>query len=459
MKPSLKILAMAAVLFSSCKKITAVENPPTDRFSNTGLQTIKSKPNIIIILLDDIGYEVPAYTGGQSYYTPNIDALAAGGRQFSCFYASALCSPSRFMLLTGKYNSRNYTEWGVMDTSQKTIANLLKTQGYKTCASGKWQLAGGDASVKAFGFDSYMLYDAFNGDDHPDTKYNHLCSQRQFKDPCIYTNNGFMADSEIVGKYGEDFFRQHLFDFIDSNKTKPFFAIYSNNVVASDFSPTPDDPAFASWNPDNPEDKTYFPGMVAYQDKMVNKILQKLRADGIENNTCIIFVGDNATSKKIVSTYNGEKRNGGKNLTNKRGTQTPLFVYWPARIIPGQRKSTLIDFTDMLPTIADIAGIPKPGDYGTLDGTSFYDNMVGNRIVKDRSWVFAHWDNSPTDTKVPIRYVNDANYKLYDTLQNSRFFNVKKDPEEKSPIPDSKLTPQEVQIKANFKAVLSTMHN
>lgn len=446
----LSVTAIILTLAACTKDFTDKANNSLTSQKNNFISGTAAKPNIIMIIADDYGYELPTFTGGQSYSTPTLDYMAANGIQFYQAYSHPDGFPSRLACYTGKYNFRNYIRWGYLPPSEKTIANMLHDNaGYKTCFVGKWQCDGGDTAIHRAGYDSYSVFLPFAYSDQREGRY---------KNPLIYQNGNYLPSTQTNGKYSEDFFSDYLCNFIDSNKTTPFFAIYANNLVASDFSPTPDDPAFPTWDPNNPEDKTFFPGMVAYQDKMVNKILQKLRADGIENNTCIIFFGDNATSKKIKSQYNGATRNGGKNLTNKRGTQTPLVVYWPARILPGQRKSTLIDFTDFLPTLADIAGIPRPTNYGTLDGTSFYDNMVGNRIVKDRTWVFAHWDNSPNDTKVPIRYVNDANYKLYDSLQGNKFYNVKKDAEEKNPIPDDQLTTQEKIIKANFRAVLDTMH-
>lgn len=444
-------LFLVLITISACSKnIADNAKVPSANFRKSPELQLTSKPNIIMIIGDDYGYELPGYTGGQSYSTPTLNFLAANGIQFYQAYSHPDGFPSRLATYTGKYNFRNYVRWGYLPPTEKTIANMLHDNaGYKTCFVGKWQCDGGDVSVHNAGFDAYSIFLPFSFSDQRVGRY---------KSPLIYQNADFLPSTQTAGKYSEDFFSDYLCNFIDSNKTKPFFAIYANNLVASDFSPTPDDPAFASWDPNNPEDKSFFPGMVAYQDKMVNKILQKLRSSGLENNTCIIFFGDNATSKKIKSMYNGTITNGGKNLTNKRGTQTPLIVYWPAKISPGQRKSTLIDFTDFLPTLADMAGIPLPTNYGTLDGTSFYDNLVSKRIVKDRSWVFTHWDNSPNDQKVPIRFVNDANYKLYDTLQGSKFFNVKRDVEETTPIPDGFLTAQEKLIKANFRAVLDTMH-
>src|SRR6185436_19720058 len=96
-----------------------------------------SKPNIILILEDDIGYEIPKYTGGQSYSTSVIDSLARSGMQFTHCFASGMCSPARVMLLTGKYGFRNYHDWGILDTTQKTIANMLHDHGYATCVAGK----------------------------------------------------------------------------------------------------------------------------------------------------------------------------------------------------------------------------------------------------------------------------------------------------------------------------------
>src|SRR5678815_3439753 len=119
------------------------------------------KPNIILILADDVGYKSLTCNGGNLYSTPNIDALAKNGMRFTQCHASSGCCPSRFMLLTGKYNFRNYTEWGVMDRNQKTIAKMLKDAGYKAGYYGKWQLDGGDVSVHSFGFDNYAIHEPY----------------------------------------------------------------------------------------------------------------------------------------------------------------------------------------------------------------------------------------------------------------------------------------------------------
>lgn len=132
--------------------------------------------------------------------------------------------------------------------------------------------------------------------------------------------------------------------------------------------------------------------------------------------------------------------------------------YCPGSISPHIDHTTLIDFTDFLPTIADLTGTPKPATYGILEGVSFADDIRGT-VGANRSWVFCHWDNDATKTPPVQRWVNDTTYKLSDTLNYTRFLNMVKDTFERSPIPDNKLTPQEKQIKQSFISVLHKMHN
>src|SRR4051812_3966625 len=126
--------------------------------SQSSSSAVVSKPNILFIVGDDVGFEVLTCDGGQSYSTPNIDKLAKNGMLFTQCHSSPMCAPSRVSLLTGKYNFRNYTKWGYLSTDQRTLANMLSDAGYATCYAGKWQLDGGYNSIKTFGWQKSSVW-------------------------------------------------------------------------------------------------------------------------------------------------------------------------------------------------------------------------------------------------------------------------------------------------------------
>src|SRR5919198_1304897 len=152
------IFFCSLAIYSCSKKDSFRPVAVNDLTSNANTS---SSPNIVFILLDDVGFEVPGCYGGLSYETPNIDRMAQEGMRFTQCYGSPVCSPSRFMLMTGKYNFRNYTVWGKMNPDEKTIATLLKKAGYATYVAGKWQFDGGDASIHSLGFDDYSIWNPF----------------------------------------------------------------------------------------------------------------------------------------------------------------------------------------------------------------------------------------------------------------------------------------------------------
>lgn len=406
-----------------------------------------NRPNIIFILSDDIGYEVPTCDGGISYSTPRIDLMAQNGMRFTQFHAP-LCSPSRFMILTGKYNFRNYTNWGEMDHSQKTMGNLFKDGGYKTAYYGKWQLGGGDPSIKIFGFDNYCIWNPLD----PSTK------EQRYKSPHIYQNGEFVSDKLTRNKYGDDIFTDSLMNFIDSNKASPFFIYYSMCIGHAPFCPTPDDSAFAKWNTSKPSDTAFFPSMVKYMDKKVGMIIDKVNSLGIANNTVIIFASDNGTGDKVYSKFKDTTIKGGKNTTTEFGTHVPLIIQWLGKITGNSVNHDLIDCTDLIPTMADIAGITIPSSYGILDGIDFTPQLTGGKGTP-RDWFFCHFDPLAGDHDTLKRWVQDKTYKLYDTTVSPQFlfYNIHTDKNEQHPIPDSLLTNEEMKIKGEFLNVLANI--
>lgn len=455
---SVTLLLAVTIGFSNCTKEIKEQLPAGAKtVQKTSAVSTDTRPNVIVFLANDFGYEIPTFTGGKSYSTPTLDMMAGTGIFFSHAYSHPDGSPSRVAFLTGKYNFRDYITWGHFSYDAKTFANMLSDVGYKTCFVGKWQLDDGDYGLHARGWQDYQVFLPFQGDGD---------GQRvgRYKNPIIYQDSAYLPDSVTNGKYSEDMFSDHLCNFIDSNKGRPFLAEYAFNLVAEPYSPTPDDPAYATWNTNNEighEDVKYFPGQVKYLDKMVNKILTKLQTDGIANNTIVMFLSPTSTQSKIHSIWgpNNQDIEGHKTETNTWGVHTPLTVYWPGHINGHTDRSTLIDFTDFLPTIGELTGTTVPASYGIIDGVSFADNIKGTS-GKNRDWVFCHWDNDPGGPATPLtRWTNDTTYKLYDQPGYKLFYNTVKDTMEQKPIPVIKMTPYEKKRRQDFIKVLQSEHN
>lgn len=431
--------------------------PPADT-----LKLHPDKPNIILILGEEMGYETVTVNGGESYQTPNLDNLAKIGMRFTQCHGNALCAPSRVMLMTGKYNFRNYTFYGRLNDDQKTFANMLKDAGYKTGIYGKWAMDGGDTAIRKFGFDNYLIWNPYKvlPGEESGSKGSH------YKNPVIYHNADFIDTSLTTGKYGDDIFVDSVFNFMEVHKEEPFFAYYTMTLSHGPSSPTPDDPEFNLWNPkDNIDDARFFPSMVKYADKKVGQIIDKVNSMGIGSETIVIVLfGDNGTREGITSMYHGVPVAGGRLNATEHGTHVPMFVYWPGKVAAGAINEDLVSFVDILPTLADVAKISKPTSYGPLDGVSFYNRMVGLE-GKPREWIFNHYQpfiNVEGNTKL-YRWVQNKDYKLYDTtdsrLLSGKFFKMTDFQEDKDPLNADQLTAEERALKDSFRVILSRMHN
>lgn len=405
-----ELFFIIAILLSACSH---------DKFNNISASDkqevgVSNKPNIIVILVDDISYENITCNDGGSFETPNLDAMAATGVRFTNCHSTPLCSPSRFEIMTGKYNFRNYVHWGVMDTTERTFGNMLRDAGYATAVFGKWQLDGGTTSAKALGFNHSAIYAPFQGDDDDADNDSTSIKQSRYKDPSIYTGWAYMDSNLLKGKYGDDVFTDSVISFIQKpDRTKPYLVYYPMCLGHSPFQPTPDDAEFKTWN-NADESDIFYPSMMKYMDKLVGKILRCV--DSLNQNTIIIFVGDNGRKKSIKALHNGSLSPGGKGTTTDRGTHVPLIVRWNGHAGVGT-DSSLIDFSDFLPTLADIAEINKPYTYGTLDGLSFYPQILG-QAGTPRTFSFTYFKKNPNQ---PLyRWVQDYQYKLYDTCHTER---------------------------------------
>lgn len=398
----------------------------------------KQTPNIILILADDMGKECLGTYGG-TYPTPNLDKLAEQGLKFNYAFSQPLCTPSRVQLMTGKYNYKNYVEFGYLDPYQKTFAHLAKEAGYKTAIAGKWQLGANNKLPGLFGFDQYCLWQL---------TYAKSKGERYAK-PLIEQDGKVLKTTD--DDYGPDIFVNYLLDFITKNKNQKFLAYYPMALVHGPFLPTPDS---KSWK-NNPElrhknDTLNFRDMVTYSDKNVGKIIAKLKQLGIYENTIIIFTGDNGTGRSVVTPMkDGSKVAGGKSLTIDRGHHVPLIVNWGSGRYKNHVTDDLVDFTDILPTLAEAMQRKVPREWDT-DGRSIFPQIKGEQ-GNPRKWVFSHYNplQGNAISKNAARFFRDHRYKLY---HDGRFYDLVNDYEEQRPIPAGKGSAEAESIRKIFAA-------
>lgn len=406
----------------------------------------QQKPNIILIMADDLGYETLEANGGASYKTPHLNAMAKAGMRFENAHANPLCTPSRVQLMTGKYNFRNYIGFGLLDPAELTFAHLLKDAGYVTGVTGKWQLLGlegeqrdagnrkGSYPTEA-GFDDYCLWQV---------------EQRlsRYKDPVITTKGN--VTKELKGEYGPAVFTKFAQDFISTNRDKPFFLYYPMVLTHHPFQPVPGTPEYKNFDAEKTNDTTYFGGMVAYMDNIVGKILDKVRQEGISRNTLVIFMGDNGTDASVSSTINGRTVWGGKSGHGDNATHIPMIAYWDGVIQPGTTNRNLIDFTDFLPTFLATAGAKAPLYFYT-DGISFYDQLKGKPDAASREYVFCSYDPKRGKNRKPGTWIHNKEWKLY---QTGEFFHLVKDPEEKHPLSPANMNDVAAKVKAQLQEAM-----
>lgn len=392
------------------------------------------RPNVILIMVDDFGYECITANGGESYQTPNIDKLAASGVRFENCHVQPLCTPTRVQLMTGRYNVRNYINFGTLLRTETTFGHLMKGAGYATGICGKWQLGGEVDSPQHFGFEESCLW-------------------QQTRRPPRYANPGLeyngVEKDFTHGEYGPTLVNDFALNFITQHKEKPFFLYYPMILTHNPFQPTPDsadwDPTISSEN--KQQSPKHFAEMTAYMDKLVGSVVAKLEELHIRDNTLILFLGDNGTNTSITSRFKGANYKGGKGSTTANGTHVPLIVSWPAVMKQGRVSADLISSTDFLPTICAAAGAAVPA---TVDGVSFLPQLKGDAGTP-RDWLYTWY--SPRQSKdMTVRECTfDHHFKLYRTGQ---FYDLSTDAAEKQDLAATTLTNDAATAKAKLHAAL-----
>lgn len=410
----------------ACAAGSAAAAPPT-------------RPNIVLIMADDFGYECLAANGGESYATPRLDALAASGVRFTQCYVQPLCTPTRVELMTGKSNVRNYVDFGILPPGETTFAKLLREAGYATAVCGKWQLGREPDLPKRVGFDEAFLW-------------------QHTRRPPRYANPGLEKDGVEQdfrdGEYGPSLVNDFAVDFIARRAVaakqdgRPFFLYYPMILTHDPFQPTPES---ADWDPRAVGEQVgahprHFADMTVFMDGLVGKLLDQLESSGVRDNTLVLFLGDNGTSGKITSRFRGGPYPGGKGRTKRRGMHVPCLASWPVAVPAGRVCDDLVAAVDVLPTLCAAAGVDVSAP---VDGVSFLPQLRGETGPR-RDWIYS-WYRPHADARSPAprECAFDANHKLY---ADGSFYDLAADPDEENPIPPADRSAEEA-------AAATTLHD
>ncbi|RPD41692.1 arylsulfatase [Chitinophaga barathri] len=348
-------------------------------------KTVSEKPNIILILADDMGYGDLGCYGQQMIHTPNIDALARGGMRFTSHYTgSTVCAPSREAMLTGKHTGHTAIRGNFLTDQQEdppmpsekvTVAELLKSAGYHTGLVGKWGLGGEQHGPEKQGFDySYGYLDQIQA--------------HNYYPPFLYENGRkIMLPENADGKegaYSHHLFVQKTMQFLgNTKKDEPFF-LYLPYTIPHGKHVIPDNSAYADKN--WPEQMKNYAAMISLLDADIGRILQTLKEKGLDKNTLIIFTSDNGANPAFGKFFksNGASR-GQKTSLYEGGIRGPLIANWAGKIEPGTLSAQPTAAWDLLPSICEAAGIKAPAG---LDGISLYNNWTGKPGQKERPYLY-----------------------------------------------------------------------
>jgi arylsulfatase A-like enzyme len=368
-----------------------------------------SRPNIIVILTDDQGWGDLSIHGNTQLQTPNIDRLAKAGAQFERFYVCAVCSPTRAEFLTG----RSHVRCGVYSTSaggervnpdETMIGELFQRAGYKTAAFGKWH-SGMQFPYhpNARGFDEFYGFCSGHWGNYFSPMLDHNGQ--------MVTGNGFVIDD----------FTGRAMDFIEANREEPFFVYLPYNTPHSPmqvpdrwwnrFKDKPLDQPHPNANREKPDHTRAALAMCENIDWNVGRVLEKLDELKLAENTIVVYFCDNGP--------NGWRWNGGmrgkKGSTDEGGVRSPLFVRWPEKIKPGTMVPHICSATDLLPTLAELAGVEVSGTR-PLDGVSLKPLLSGKVGEWPERTLVNAWKK-----KVSVRTQRhrlDSNGRLYDLVKD-----------------------------------------
>lgn len=445
----------------------------------------KTKPNIIYILADDLGYGELGVYGQQIIETPNLDALAKTGKKYTNHYTAApVCAPARCMLLTGKHSGHAYVrgndEWAErgdvwslkamnenpklegqrpMPSTEVTFAEKLKEVGYTTAITGKWGLGApySESTPNTQGFDYFYGY---NCQRQAHTLYpTHLWENENIvplKNKFVDIHQNLAENADPIDPksyadynledYGPKMIHERALNFIKNQTDKPFFLYYASPLPHVPLQAPqkwieyykkkigPEEPYTKGGYYPNQHPKATYAAMISYLDEQVGDIVALLKEKGMYDNTIIMFSSDNGPSYaggaepvyfNSANPFRGELGRG-KGFLYEGGIRVPMIASWPNHIKPGTTSEHISVFYDMYNTIADIAQFSDK----TNDGLSFYNDLLEKKQLKHD---FVYWEFPESGGQQALR-MDDwkaVKFNLKKGTSQLELYNLKSDPTEK----------------------------
>jgi arylsulfatase A-like enzyme len=378
------------------------------------------KPNVIVVLLDDMGSHDLGCQGATDVKTPNIDSLAAGGARFTNWYSNApMCAPSRATLMTGRYPARCGVPKNGMSlpVREQTIPALLKPAGYATGLVGKWHLGSTpDTAPNSRGFDYFYGFHSGCVDFYSHRYY--------WGEPRVVNYHDLWRNrTEIFedGQYLTERLTQEAVGFIQANRSQPFFLYLAYNAVHY---PMHAPKRYVERFPGLEPERQMYAAMLAAADDGVGEVLRTLDKGGIRDNTLIIFSADNGATTEARAGLSQQMATAGSNAPYRGfkfslfdgGMHVPAIFHWPGVIQPGQVIRETAMTADLLPTICTAAGVPVPADR-TIDGRDALPLMTAGAKSQHPD-VF--WDSDKQQAVRRGRWKLVVNGAVYDGPPESR---------------------------------------
>ncbi|MFO0945867.1 MAG: sulfatase [Planctomycetota bacterium] len=333
------------------------------------------KPNVVLIVADDLGYADLGFQGGKEIPTPNLDGLAKGGVVCTNGYVTCpVCSPTRAGLLTGRYQQRFGHEYNPgnarvtgaevgLPMSQGTLPSALKADGYKTGMVGKWHLGVAEKfRPTQRGFDEF---------------YGFLGGAHQYTDlevagvESIYRGNTPISESE----YLTDAFAREATDFINRHATEPFFLYLPFNAVHTPMQAT--NKYLDRFKSIENEKRRSYAAMLSAMDDAVGAVLTRIHDLKLEDDTLVFFISDNGGPPSANASNNGPLH-GAKGSVWEGGIRVPFVVRWPSRVPAGKTYDKPVISLDIFPTILAAAGVSKP-EQAKFDGVNLLPFLSGEK--------------------------------------------------------------------------------